>query len=204
MATRLRFSGFLSTLREACPERSQRVQNDASSMPEKRERKVFLASFLLLIGLAPLPCLAAKSKGKRCITPDQALQHVNKDVCVSAHVYTVVHAAQDTHFLDVCSPQTPDAACHFTIVSFQKDQKDVGNLAPLVNQNIQIRGTVRSFEGRAEIVLNRKQQLRGGKAKFHANPLLIQSFSAEHGGNAFSNKNGVSGQRGVHFHHGTP
>jgi len=155
---------------------------------------------LLLIGVVSVPCFA---KAKTCIAPDQAIQHVNKDVCVTAHVYTVVHAAQDTHFLDVCSPQTTDAACHFTIVSFHQDQKDVGDLTLLVNQNIQIRGTVRSFEGRAEIVLNRKQQLHGGKPKFHANPRLIQSFSAENGGKAFSAKNGVGGQRGVHFHHGS-
>lgn len=141
------------------------------------------------------------AKTKPCIAPDQALQHVDQDVCVAAHVYTVVPAAQGTRFLDVCSPQTLDDACHFTIVSFHTDANDVGDLTPLVDKNIQIRGTVRSFEGRAEIVLNRREQLHGGKPKFHANPRLVQSFSAEHGGKAFSAKNGVGGQHGVHFHH---
>ncbi len=171
-------------------------------MTGSRSNWSWLSASLLLLSLAfwvPLPCLLAKSKP--CIAPDQASQHVNKDVCVTAHVYTVVSAAQDTRFLDVCSPQTSDAACHFTIVSFHQDKKDVGNLAPLVNQTIQIRGTVRTFEGRQEIVLNRRQQLHGGKAKFRANPRLIQSFSAENGGKAISDKNGIGGQRGVHFHH---
>ncbi len=158
----------------------------------------FLLCFVFWVG-ASLPCAA---KAKPCIAPDQALKHVDKDVCVTAHVYTVVPAAQGTRFLDVCSPKTSDAACHFTIVSFHPDAKDVGDLTPLVNQNIQVRGTVRIFEGRAEIVLNRRQQLHGGKPRFHANPRLIQSFSSENGGKAFSAKNGVGGQRGVHFHHG--
>ena len=158
-------------------------------------RWLWLPISLLLLSL---PCMA---KATPCIPPDKALQHVDKDVCISAHVYTVVRAAQDTHFLDVCSPQTSDSACHFTIVSFHQDQKEVGDLSPLVNQNIQIRGTVRSFEGRAEIVLNRRQQLHGGKPKFHANPRLLQTFSAENGGKAIRDKNGVGGQHGVHFHH---
>lgn len=167
------------------------------------QRPWFLTcSFLLLwSGWGSIPCSAKTKKTKPCIAPDQTAQHVDKDVCVTAHVYTVVSAAQDTHFLDVCSPQTSDANCHFTIVSLHADQKDVGDLSSLVNQNIQIRGTVRSFEGRQEIVLNRRQQLHGGKEKFKANPRLIQSFSAENGRKAVSDKNGVGGQHGVHFHH---
>jgi hypothetical protein len=141
------------------------------------------------------------AKNTHCIPPDEALRYLNKDVCVTAHVYTVVHAAQDTHFLDVCSPETSDGACHFTIVSFHKDQKDVGDLSSLADKDIQVRGTVRSFEGRAEIVLNRREQLHGGREKFHANPLLLQNFSSEYGGKAFSSQNGVAGQHGVHFHH---
>ncbi|MGC9291214.1 MAG: hypothetical protein ACP5EP_00625 [Acidobacteriaceae bacterium] len=151
----------------------------------------------MLLLFAPL----GMAKDMHCITPDQALRYVNKDVCVTAHVYTVVHAAEDTHFLDVCSPKTSDDACHFTIVSFHKDQKDVGDLSSLADQDIQVRGTVRSFEGRAEIVLNRREQLHGGREKFHANPLLLQKFSSEYGGKAFSSQNGVTGQHGVHFHH---
>ena len=148
--------------------------------------------------LLAMPCAA---KRMHCITPDAAPRHRSKNVCVTAHVYAVVHAAQRTTFLDVCSPQTSDADCHFTIVSFHRDENTVGDLSSLENKDIQIRGTVRDFEGRAEIVLNDLKQLHGGNEKFLANPTLIESFSAEHGGSAFSDKNGVAGQRGVHFHH---
>lgn len=157
--------------------------------------------WLLVLTSLLLPALPCAAKNMRCIPPDRALQHMNKNVCVTAHVYTVVHAAEATRFLDVCSPQTSDAACHFTIVSFHEDQNTVGDLSSLENKDIEIRGTVRAFEGRAEIVLNTPKQLHGGNERFIANPRLLESFSAEHGGKAFSARNGVGGQRGVHFHH---
>ncbi|MGC1784023.1 MAG: hypothetical protein WA708_15990 [Acidobacteriaceae bacterium] len=136
-----------------------------------------------------------------CIAPDKALQHVDKNVCIAAHVYRVVDATDGVHFLDVCSPQTSDADCHFFILSFSRDEKSVGSLQKLVNQDIKIRGTVNTIQGRAVVVLSSKGQLHGGKEKFHPNPRLVQSFSAENGGQGFSARNGTMGQRGVHFHH---
>ena len=35
---------------------------------------------------------------------------VNKDVCVTAHVYDVVQLPDGTRFLDVCTPDTTDVA----------------------------------------------------------------------------------------------
>lgn len=154
-------------------------------------------SLPLLVLLSAAPALAAQ----RCIVPGEALKHVDKSVCIAAHVYRVVDAAEGTHFLDVCSPQTSDADCHFFIVSFSKDAKDVGDLQALAKQNVHIRGTVHTVQGRAEIVLRDKRQLHGGKEKFQPNPRLLQSFSAENGGRGFSTRNGVMGQHGVHFSH---
>ena len=151
----------------------------------------------LLIAVAPF----AIASNKRCLVPNEALAHINKSVCVTAHVYRVVDAANGTHFLDVCSPKTADIDCHFFVVSFSRDEKSVGDLQTLVNQTIHIRGTVQTVQGRADIVLSSKQQLHGGKEKFHPNPQLVKSFSAENGGQAFSAKNGTMGQHGVHFHH---
>ena len=136
-----------------------------------------------------------------CIPPDQALQHLHKDVCIEAHVYRVVDAGDGINFLDVCSPETSDADCHFFILSSSEDKKSVGNLESLVGQTIQIRGTVRPIQGRADMVFSSKEQLHGGKEKFHPNPQLVKSFSAENGGQGFTTHNGVGGQHGVHFHH---
>ncbi len=157
----------------------------------------------LLFGLlmfALLPSTAAWAK-RACITPDDALQHLNKDTCIVAHVYRVVDAANGVHFLDVCSPQTADADCHFFILSYRQDKRTVDYLHRLAGQTIHIRGTVQATQGRADIVLSKERQLHGGKEGFQPNPRLVKGFSAEDGGQAFKTKNGMMGQHGVHFHH---
>lgn len=147
-----------------------------------------------------LSCSAALAK-PACISPDQALQRLHKDVCVEAHVYRIVDASDGIRFLDVCSPETSDADCHFFILSSSEDKKYVGDLDQLVGQIIQIRGKILPIQGRADMILSSKEQLHGGKPKFHPNPKLIHSFSAENGGQGFSTHNGVGGQHGVHFRH---
>ncbi|MGH9616039.1 MAG: hypothetical protein ACRD28_04790 [Acidobacteriaceae bacterium] len=145
-------------------------------------------------------CSTAVAK-HACISPGQAMQHLHKDVCVEAHIYRIVDASDGIKFLDVCSPQTSDADCHFFIISSSEDKKSVGNLENLVGKTIQIRGRILPIQGRADMVFNRKEQLHGGKQKFRPNPQLVRSFAAENGGQGFSPRNGVGGQHGVHFHH---
>jgi hypothetical protein len=147
-----------------------------------------------------LHCSAVVAK-PACIPPEQALQHLHKDVCVDAHVYRVLDASDGIRFLDVCSPETSDADCHFFIVSSTQDKKSVGDLDALIGQTIQIRGKILPIQGRADMIFSSKEQLHGGKPKFRPNPQLAKSFSAENGGKAFSTRNGVGGQHGVHFRH---
>ena len=156
---------------------------------------------LVVLSISVLMSPALASSKHACIAPENALKHVNKDVCITAHVYRVVDATDGIHFLDVCSPETADADCHFFILSLGRDEKSVGDLQRLVNQTIQIRGTVHTIQGRAEIVLSSQRQLHGGKEQFHPNPQLVKSFSAENGGQGFSPRNGTMGQHGVHFKH---
>jgi peptide methionine sulfoxide reductase MsrB len=54
----------------------------------------------------------------------------------------------------------------------------VGNLEPLRNAEIEIHGTVREYHRRAEIVLNDRQQLHGGKERFRPNPALSKFDSS--------------------------
>ncbi len=145
-------------------------------------------------------CSAAVAK-PACISPEQALQHLHKDVCVEAHVYRVVDGGDEIKILDVCSPETSDADCHFFIISSTENSKSVGDLDRLVGQTIQIRGKIHPIQGRADMVFSSTEQLHGGKPKFHPNPELVKSFSAENGGQGFNTHNGVGGQHGVPFHH---
>ena len=136
-------------------------------------RLAFLAAFALAL---PACAFAAP---KPCVPADQASRLLNKDVCVSAHIYDVVQLPDGTRFLDVCPPQTPDAQCRFTIVSLWQDRDDVGELAKYRNQNVEIRGIVEPMHGRAGMVLSHVRQFNGGPPKFKPNPLLARGFTAD-------------------------
>jgi hypothetical protein len=120
-----------------------------------------------------------------CYGSLEAGQHLNQDVCIRAHVYDVIELADGTRFLDVCSPETSDAECRFTIISLRQDRKEVGGLESLRSQDIEIRGTVHSFAERAGIILSEARQLHGGAEKFRPNAALIKGFSAADGKSAF-------------------
>lgn len=124
------------------------------------------------------PAVAFAGKPKTCLTADQASTMLNRDICTSAHIYDVVQLPDGTRFLDVCSPQTPDAACRFTIMSLWEDRGDVVPLQKYRNMNVGIRGIVRPMHGRAGMVLSHVRQFNGGPPKFKPNPRLAWGFDA--------------------------
>jgi hypothetical protein len=137
----------------------------------------WLRRFVLLY--LAVPTLAFAGGVKPCVTAEEASKFVNKDVCVNAHIYDVVALPSGMRFLDVCSPDTPDENCRFTIVSLWEDRGEVGELISYRNANVHIRGIVQSMHGRAGIVLSHERQFNGGPPKFKPNPKLGRGFSAE-------------------------
>ncbi len=127
------------------------------------------------------PALAFAGNTKPCVPADQAAQMLNKDICVSAHIYDVVQLPDGTRFLDVCSPATSDEQCRFTVVSYQEDSNEVGELKKYRDMDVQIRGIVQPMHGRAGMVLSHSRQFYGGPPKFKPNPLLARGFNAEQG-----------------------
>jgi hypothetical protein len=113
-----------------------------------------------------------------CISADQASKLLNKDVCVSAHVYDVVQLPDGTRFLDICTPETPDDSCSFTILSLWEDRAEVGELTKYRNMDVQVRGIVQSMHGRTGMVLSHARQFYGGPPRFKPNPRLAHGFSA--------------------------
>ena len=114
---------------------------------------------------------------------------LNKDVCVTAHVYDVVQLPDGTRFLDTCTPDTPDEQCRFTIVSLWEDHDEVGELRKYRDANVNIRGLVRPLRGRSEIVLSHARQFSGGPPKFRPNPRLVHGFNGEQERPAISDPN---------------
>jgi hypothetical protein len=133
--------------------------------------------FALVLFLCPLVSFAAHPKP--CITPDDALGLVNKDVCIQAHIYEVVELPDGTRFLDVCKPDTPDDQCHFTIISLREDRREVGELRQFRDAEVHLRGIVQPMHGRSGMVLSHARQFYGGPPKFKPNPKLLHGFSGE-------------------------
>jgi hypothetical protein len=104
---------------------------------------------------------------------------LNKDVCISAHIYDVVQLPDGTRFLDVCTPETPDEKCRFTVVSLWEDHDAVGELKKYRDLDVQIRGIVQPMHGRAGLVLSHARQFNGGPPKFKPNPRLAHGFNGE-------------------------
>jgi hypothetical protein len=116
---------------------------------------------------------------KACVTADEASKMLNKDVCISAHVYDVVTLPDGMRFLDVCTPDTPDEKCRFTVVSLWEDRDEVGELRKYRDMDVQIRGIVQPMHGRAGMMLSHARQFNGGPPKFRPNPRLARGFTAE-------------------------
>ena len=114
-----------------------------------------------------IAALALAASPKPCLSADEAAKLINKDVCISAHVYDVVELPDGMRFLDISrTPQTTDENCRFTIVSLPEDREDVGELRKYRDMDVHIRGIVRPMHGRAGMLLSHVRQFSGGPPKF--------------------------------------
>jgi hypothetical protein len=122
-----------------------------------------------LASLLSMPMFAASD----CLPIREASQHVGEIKCVVGKVLRVKLGAKGVHFVDFCEDQM---ACPFTVVVFPHDLKDVGDVRRLAGRMIEIRGPVKLYNGRAEIVLNRVSQLTGGSTLI---PPLPKNYDVE-------------------------
>ena len=61
------------------------------------------------------------------------------------------------HYLDFCEDY---GSCSFSVVVFASDLKRIGDVGQLAGKTVEIRGEVKEYDGRAEIVLDDAKQLR--------------------------------------------
>lgn len=129
------------------------------------------ARIALLILLFTLRAFASD-----CIPIHEAGGHVGESKCVTGKVVRVTLGAKGVHFLDFCEDQL---ACPFTVVVFASDLKDIGDVRRLTGRTIEVRGAVKLYDGRPEIILSRLSQLSGGAALV---PPLPKNYDVENRG----------------------
>ncbi len=70
-------------------------------------------------------------------------------------------------------------ACPSTVVVFAHDLKDLGDVRRLAGRTIQIRGSLKMYDERPEIILSRISQIEGGAAMI---PPLPKNYDVENRG----------------------
>ncbi len=119
--------------------------------------------------------LSAPAFGADCIPFDQAPKHIGETHCVIGKVVRV-QASRKAHYLDFCEDYR---LCPFSVVIFSHDMKNVGDVRQLAGKVIEIRGEIKEYNDRAEIVLDSRKQLSGQAAML---PPLPKSFDVEQRG----------------------
>ncbi len=106
-------------------------------------------------------CSARNTSSSKCVSFAEATKHVGATQCVSGTVLQVENGSKGVTFLNFCKDPK---ACPFTVVVFPADLKKMGDVRQLEGRQVEIKGTIQDYDGRAEIVLRRTQQLLGDAA----------------------------------------
>lgn len=139
-------------------------------------RPVLLAKARYLVGLLAILLLPCSAQAADCLPIHEAGLHIGEVKCVAGRVIRVKVGAKGVHFLDFCADQM---ACPFTVVIFSHDLKDVGDVRCLAGRNIEIRGAIKAYDGRPEIILSRISQIEIGAAMI---PPLPKNYDVENRG----------------------
>jgi hypothetical protein len=152
---------------------------DASVRPAGQcpaARSSILSRIPVQVALLIFLFAAPTARAADCIPIYQAGQHIGETRRVTGKVFAVKVGAKGVHFLDFCEDVM---ACPFTVVVFSNDLKDVGDVRRLAGRTIEIRGALKAYDGRPEIILSRISQIEGGAAII---PPLPKNYDVENRG----------------------
>jgi len=110
-----------------------------------------------------------------CVSFTEAKRHIGSQQCVSGKVLAIERSEGMT-YLNFCEDFR---VCPFAVVVFEEDARHVGSVNSLLGQTIEIRGKVKEYDGRAQIVLEFAEQLGAGVKKL---PPVPREFDVERQG----------------------
>jgi DNA/RNA endonuclease YhcR with UshA esterase domain len=129
----------------------------------------------LWVEVAAAALLLSGICGAECIPIEHAKEHVGDNVCVTGKVLKVTES-RGVRFLNFCEDYR---VCPFTVVVFNRDLRDVGDIYRLAGRTIEVHGVVKLYDSRPEIILKRPRQLTGEAAHI---PALPKDFDVERKG----------------------
>ena len=146
-------------------------------------RLLTLTFFFITVVVLSGVCFARNSSPNDCVSFDEASKHVGATQCVSGTVLHVENGSKGVTFLNFCKEPK---ACPFTVVVFPADLKKMGDVRQLEGRQVEIKGTIRDYDGRAEIILRRSQQL--GEGAFLLVPPVPTDYDVERPGHYSAGK----------------
>jgi DNA/RNA endonuclease YhcR with UshA esterase domain len=146
-------------------------------------RRLTFASFLTIVLTLSGVCSARNNSPSNCVPVVEASQHVGASQCVRGTVLHVEDGRNGTKFLSFCKESK---SCPFTVVVFPADLRKMGDVRQLEGRQIEIKGTVQDYDGRAEIILRRSQQL--GEGAFLLFPQVPTDYDVERAGHYSAGK----------------
>ena len=127
-----------------------------------------------------------------CIPLDQAQKPIGETQCVSGKVLQLETGSRGVHYMDFCEDYR---SCPFSVVVFSYDLKSVGDVDQLAGKTVEIRGEVKEYDGRVEIILENAPQLGGEAVRLGPLP---KSFDVEQKGHFSAGKFGASKRPATH------
>jgi len=103
------------------------------------------------------PHSAATGESAGCVDFHDAGPHAGQSGCVTGRVLRAYTSQGGNTFLDFCQDYH---ACPFTSVIFSSDKSKFGDLQSLAGRQIEIRGPITTYQGRAEIIIHDPEQIR--------------------------------------------
>ncbi|MGA8539855.1 MAG: hypothetical protein WB566_10170 [Terriglobales bacterium] len=145
-------------------------------------RFLFLTLLAATTIAANVVCYARNPSTGNCVALAEASKHVGSAQCVIGTVIHVENGSNGVKLLNFCK-QKP---CPFTVVVFPSDLKKLGDVRQLEGRQIEIKGTIQDYDGRAQIVLRRSQQL--GEGAFLLFPEVPTDYDVERPGHYSAGK----------------
>ena len=133
-----------------------------------------------------------------CIPFDQARNHIGETQCVTGKVLRVEAGSSGVHYLDFCEDYR---LCNFSVVVFSHDLRNIGDVRQLAGKLIEIRGEVKQYDDRAEIILESAKQLGGEAGRI---PPLPKNFDVEERGHFSAGQFRAKKPRRTHQKKGIP
>jgi DNA/RNA endonuclease YhcR with UshA esterase domain len=140
-------------------------------------RFVALNSFFSILLAMSGVCVAGNPSKHDCVSFAEAAKHVGTTGCVSGTVFQVQEGSSGVTFLNFCKD---GPVCPFTVVVFPGDLKKVGDIRELEGRQIEIKGTIQDYNGRAQMVLRHTGQL--GESAFVVVPRVPTDYDVERRG----------------------